>query len=79
MPIYEYHCTVCDDDFEVLVKTAAAGDQVPCPTCEGEQTVKKFSAFATVSSNEQAICSEAAACREASMSGACGGGCGCPL
>ena len=79
MPIYEYHCTDCKDDFEVLVKPAAAGDRVSCPTCEGEQVSKKFSAFATVSSNGPIACGESDACREAAMSGACGAGCGCPL
>jgi putative FmdB family regulatory protein len=32
MPIYEYHCGKCEDDFEVLV---FGKDEVVCPTCGG--------------------------------------------
>jgi putative FmdB family regulatory protein len=32
MPIYEYRCGKCEDDFEVLV---FGRDEVVCPTCGG--------------------------------------------
>lgn len=73
MPIYEYHCATCNDDFEMLVRTSTDGAHVACPTCEGEQVTKKFSAFATAHASEAAIGSPAA------MSRGCGSGCGCHM
>lgn len=32
MPIYEYRCDKCEDDFEVLV---FGNDEVACPRCGG--------------------------------------------
>lgn len=71
MPIYEYHCATCNDDFELLVRTSANADHVSCPACEGEKVTKKFSAFATSGSTESSLGSPAA------MSRSCGSGCGC--
>lgn len=74
MPIFEYHCDDCSTDFEMLVRSAGAGDEMACPTCEGEHTTKKFSAFATSGGADgQAIGSPAA------MSRGCGTGCGCHM
>ncbi|MEZ6100351.1 MAG: zinc ribbon domain-containing protein [Pirellulaceae bacterium] len=40
MPIYEYHCSSCRSDFELLVR----GEEKPrCPQCESEQLEKQFS------------------------------------
>ncbi len=33
MPIYEYHCCACENDFEKLV---FGNDEVVCPKCGGE-------------------------------------------
>ena len=42
MPIFEYHCTKCDKDFEILVY----GDQeVCCPTCKATKVKKLLSTF----------------------------------
>ncbi|MBT5872040.1 MAG: zinc ribbon domain-containing protein [Candidatus Latescibacteria bacterium] len=72
MPIFEYHCDDCSADFEMLVRSANAGDEMSCPTCEGDHTTKKFSAFATSGAADgQSIGSPAA------MSRGCGAGCGC--
>lgn len=40
MPIYEYTCPRCEEDFELLVR----GEERPaCPTCGGEKLAKRFS------------------------------------
>jgi len=39
MPLYEYHCKKCDDDFEELVMGDESG--VKCPSC-GSRKVKKL-------------------------------------
>jgi putative FmdB family regulatory protein len=43
MPIYEYHCLVCNRDFEKLVMTSTA--EVECTNCGSELLEKKFSLF----------------------------------
>ena len=42
MPIYEYHCSGCDTDFEMLVKVRAPNP--PCPKCGSEDVAKQVSA-----------------------------------
>jgi len=42
MPIFEYKCNVCEEDFEKLV----FGNQaVRCPKCASDNIKKKMSAF----------------------------------
>ena len=36
MPLYEFQCTDCKDDFEELVRSSAAVAEVKCPHCGGE-------------------------------------------
>jgi putative FmdB family regulatory protein len=43
MPIYEYHCLVCNRDFEKLVMTNTP--EVECTNCGSELLEKKFSLF----------------------------------
>ncbi|MDY6952324.1 MAG: zinc ribbon domain-containing protein [Thermodesulfobacteriota bacterium] len=40
MPIFEYHCTKCDKDFEALV---LGSQKVACPHCSGEKVEKLLS------------------------------------
>jgi putative FmdB family regulatory protein len=48
MPIFEYRCRSCGDEFELLV----LGTEVPvCPSCEAEDLEKKLSTFASGSSS----------------------------
>ncbi|MDF1553385.1 MAG: zinc ribbon domain-containing protein [Deferrisomatales bacterium] len=35
MPIYEYHCTACDENFEVSRKITE-GPLAACPSCHGK-------------------------------------------
>jgi len=46
MPIYEYRCTACDEEFEELVP-ASATSAPPCPSCGAEGAERRFSMFAT--------------------------------
>ncbi len=46
MPLYEFACKDCEEDFEKLVRSAAAASEVTCPKCGGTHVVKKMSAFA---------------------------------
>jgi len=40
MPIFEYHCTKCDEDFEALV---LGSQKVECPHCNGKKVEKLLS------------------------------------
>jgi putative FmdB family regulatory protein len=42
MPIYEYKCTACGEDFEKLVFGNKAVD---CPKCSSPEVKKKMSTF----------------------------------
>jgi putative FmdB family regulatory protein len=45
MPIFEYACTACGNEFETLVRSASTA--VECPNCHGTELHKKLSAFAS--------------------------------
>ncbi len=60
MPIYEYHCDKCDDDFEYLV----FGSELPeCPTCANKDVAKLMSAcgFLSKGSGGETVSSSASA------------------
>ena len=44
MPIFEYVCTACGEDFEELI--IGSGSDVKCPKCGSSEAQKKMSAFA---------------------------------
>lgn len=47
MPIYEYRCTRCDNEFELLLLKSSA---VPaCPSCESQDLEQLLSGFAVSS------------------------------
>jgi putative FmdB family regulatory protein len=41
MPIYEYYCSKCQREFEIMRPISAANKPAPCPTCgaKGEKLV----------------------------------------
>ena len=43
MPIFEFVCKECDQEFEELVQGTS---QPRCPSCESEELEKKLSGFA---------------------------------
>jgi putative FmdB family regulatory protein len=43
MPIYEYTCGACQEEFERLVMGSSA--QVACPRCGSRKLRKRFSTF----------------------------------
>lgn len=67
MPIYEYACPKCGNEFEVLVRS---GTTPECPGCHSTQLEKKLSVFATAST-------DGAAAQRAALPEACAS-CGHP-
>ena len=47
MPIYEYACNKCGNEFETLVRSSTVPD---CPSCRSTDLGKKLSVFATAGS-----------------------------
>jgi len=50
MPIYEYHCENCGQDFEALVMNSGQADRMQCESCGSEQVVRKVSAIGSCGS-----------------------------
>jgi putative FmdB family regulatory protein len=50
MPLYEYHCDDCGEDFDKMVRFSEADRKQPCPKCESEDTHKKITAAASFGS-----------------------------
>ena len=47
MPIYEYHCSDCNNDFDKLVRFSDPKiDSPECPDCHSENTLKRLSTVA---------------------------------
>ena len=46
MPIYEYRCAACGNDFEMTRSFSQASEPAPCPTC-GKPAQKLVSVFAS--------------------------------
>ena len=44
MPIFEYQCAACGNEFEALVR--ASSPATACPSCHGTELKKKLSTFA---------------------------------
>lgn len=66
MPIYEFDCHNCGDQFEALVFSISKVQNVTCPQCESSNVKKKVSTFAVKgsagSSNSASSFSSAASC-----------------
>ena len=62
MPLYEYICSDCGNEFEKMMRFDQAGERPRCPRCAGEDTRKKLSMFSSSGSQSDA--------------GASSGGCG---
>lgn len=66
MPLYDYHCEVCDKQFELLVRSA---DVPACPTCGTSDIKRLISAIAPAGKAKgTASAMRAAAAREGHLS-----------
>jgi putative FmdB family regulatory protein len=71
VPIYEYRCLDCNEEFEALL--LSNDDDVSCLSCHGPNIEKQFSSFGVKSQSETQSPSTSAG-----VSGGCGhSGCGC--
>jgi len=66
MPIYEYHCTACGKDFELLVRS---GTTLACPECQGTALERLISIPAAPGTSREIIANaRRAAAREGHFS-----------
>jgi putative FmdB family regulatory protein len=74
MPIYEYRCEDCGTKFEKLVRRAADGPSVECPSCGQKHLKQELSTFAAHAGNGNAKSAEAPSCPSGMCSnpGMCG-------
>lgn len=46
MPLYEYRCDACDNEYEELTRRGTRDDEVACPECGAHESHRVLSAFA---------------------------------
>jgi putative FmdB family regulatory protein len=47
MPLYEYQCNDCGEEFEKMVRFSEANHSPICPSCQSQDTSKKISKIAS--------------------------------
>jgi len=45
MPIYEYQCEECGEEFEKLIRSVSSPPEIECPKCGSDKIRKILSAF----------------------------------
>lgn len=72
MPIYEYACDQCSEQFEQLVRSAADERDVACPKCGATRVSKRLSVFAARQGVPQAAAPPPGCGRCGDPNGMCG-------
>jgi len=63
MPLYEYHCINCGEEFEQIVRFSEADLTPSCPFCGDKDTRKKISIAASFgSSSSGSVTSSGSSC-----------------
>lgn len=57
MPIYEYRCTECNEEFSLLQSIHSAENDTKCPKCFSGKVKKVVSAFSYASDSEGGLSS----------------------
>jgi len=68
MPIYEYACSKCGNEFEMLVRSSTAPG---CPNCHSIELEKKLSVFAAGGAAADAAPAACGSCGHPDGPGAC--------
>lgn len=54
MPIYEFRCRRCEEQFEEIVRNLEQAEEVVCPECGSDQVERLQSGFATIGTDHAA-------------------------
>lgn len=63
MPIYEYECRRCGNDFEKLVLSSETDEDVSCPCCGGKDIRRRVSCASTLTGGGKSLCGGSGASR----------------
>lgn len=75
MPIFEYRCTDCGSDYEILHRSRENPDEISCPACASKRHTKKMSSFAATGLGASSAPScESGNCDFSAASSPCAGG-----
>jgi putative FmdB family regulatory protein len=58
MPIYEYRCNDCGEEFEKFLRSMSASKEVSCPKCGSQSVAKVVSLFGTAHSGSGSALSD---------------------
>lgn len=72
MPMYEYRCGGCGEDFEELVRSD--DERVECPECGASTVTRKMSTFAYKSVGSGGATESSSASKGGHSCGGCAGG-----
>lgn len=77
MPIYEFSCQKCGDDFEALCRMGGTADD-GCPACGSQRIAKRMSTFVGKSGNGRGRMETTPCGKPATPASPCAGGrCAC--
>ncbi len=62
MPLYEYRCKACGHVFEKMVRWSESDRAPVCPNCNGQETQKQISSFASSGSSSGSFGSGGSSC-----------------
>lgn len=79
MALYEYKCSDCEEQFELMRSMSAADEAVECPDCGGLESRRLISNFASITPGASTLSSNpmmnARIASGGGGGGCCGGGC----
>lgn len=62
MPIHEYACASCGNQFEKLLRRAADRDSLRCPSCNSAELNQQYSSFAAAVAGAKSPASQPEGC-----------------
>ena len=78
MALYEYKCSDCEEQFELMRSMSAADEPAECPECGATESRRMISNFASITPGASALSTNPmmdARMASGGGHGCCGGGC----
>ena len=78
MALYEYKCSECEEQFDVMRPMTAADEPAQCPECGGTESRRLISNFASITPGASTLSTNPvmdARIASGGGGGCCGGGC----